>query len=823
MTGTALDYLPVLLGWAVLAPLISFALVVFFGPKMGRHGRLAGYVSIGGILTACVLSFIALGIWLSVEGTGADLLHHGQHDASHAESAHAESEHHGAESQHGTAEHAPARVPRTLFGTWYVLSPPGVPEIGISYYIDCLTVVMFAMVSFIALLIHIYSLGYMAEELADEVVDHEAHTSDGAHVRRRGRFHRFFQYLSLFCFSMLGLVLSGNVAMTFVFWELVGVCSYFLIGFYIERRSANLAANKAFIVNRVGDFGMIVGLMALWGSLGTFNYGDTLDEQGHVVRPGVFSLIRPAEHGHRLWVPDKAVQAAAEEEVAAVVADHLRVHGPNSQALQAARSEVQARTASWRQGPQGRMAYWLLIIAGLGIFCGCVGKSAQFPLHVWLPDAMEGPTPVSALVHSATMVAAGVYLVGRFFPAFVPEVLLVVAVIGAITLFLAATIAITAVDIKRVLAYSTVSQLGYMMLALGTGGWLAGLFHLITHAFFKSLLFMCSGSVIHACHTNDMRRMGGLLKKMPYTGYTMLVGCLAIAGAPFFSGFYSKDYIIAQTIQFGLDNPGWNIFYYAATVGAAITAFYMFRLWFMTFLGKPRDEHVYEHVHESPPTMWVPLVILAVLAVSVAWSVPGVGLSIESLLEQARPAGTEQGVGTGTLLADLTYRSEHLSHQEAIHAQATTVATLAALAGFLLAVVIYAKGWVSAEEVARQFRPIYQLLWHKWWFDELYQAVFVRPVHFVAQLIARFDRVVIDGIIDGSARAVTAFSAWADRVIDRASVDGFVNLLADWVYNLALRLRTVQTGRLRQYVVFIVVGTVALFVLVSFWASASAG
>ncbi len=829
MTGTALDYLPVLLGWAVLVPLISFVLVVLFGPRMGRHGRLAGYVATGAIMISAVLAFVSLFIWLAVEGTGAELLQHGTgHDASHAAAAeHGAGEGAGHGQEHADkAEHGQSHgghKPRVLFGTWYVLSPPGIPEIGISYYIDCLTVVMFAMVTLIATLIHIYSTGYMAEELADEVVDHEAHTADGRHVRRRGRYHRFFQYLSLFCFSMLGLVLSGNVAMTFIFWELVGVCSYFLIGFYIERRSANLAANKAFIVNRVGDFGMIVGLMALWGSLGTFNYGDTLDAQGHVQARGLFSLIRPPEHGHRLHVPDGAVKAAAAEQVAAVVADHLRSEGPSEEALANAKSEVQSRLDQWRQEEPGRGAYWLLVVAGLGIFCGCVGKSAQFPLHVWLPDAMEGPTPVSALVHSATMVAAGVYLVGRFFPAFVPEVLLIVAIIGCITLFMAATIAITAVDIKRVLAYSTVSQLGYMMLALGVGGWLAGLFHLITHAFFKSLLFMCSGSVIHACHTNDMRKMGGLLKKMPYTGYTMLVGCLAIAGAPFFSGFYSKDYIIAQTIQFGLDNPGWNVFYYLATIGASITAFYMFRLWFMTFWGEPRDQHVYEHVHESPPSMWVPLVILSVFAVSVAWSVPGVGLSIESLLEQARPAGTAEGVGVGTLLADLTYRSEHLSHREAIHAQATTVATLAALAGFLLAVVMYAKRWIVAEEVARQFRPLYNFLWHKWWFDELYQAVFVRPVHFVARLVAQFDRTVIDWLIDGSARLVVAVSTWGERVIDRASVDGFFNLLAQWVYDLGLRLRVLQTGRLRQYVVFIVVGTVALFVLVSFWTGSAIG
>jgi len=273
-------------------------------------------------------------------------------------------------------------------------------------------------------------------------------------------------------------------------------------------------------------------------------------------------------------------------------------------------------------------------------------KSAQVPLFVWLPDAMEGPTPVSALVHSATMVAAGVYLVGRFFPVLTPDVLLVIAYTGGVTLFIAATIAVTATDIKRVLAYSTVSQLGYMMLALGVGGWVAGLFHLITHAFFKSLLFLCSGSVIHACHTNDMRKMGGLLKVMPYTGWTMLIGCLAIigAGVPFvlgFSGYYSKDAILAQALLFSRTNPQHSILYVAVAGGAFITAFYMFRLWFMTFAGSPRDQHVFEHAHESPRVMTAPLVALAVFAVVAGWALPG-GLGVESLLEQSRPAGTAE-------------------------------------------------------------------------------------------------------------------------------------------------------------------------------------
>ena len=480
---------------------------------------------------------------------------------------------------------------------------------------------------------------------------------------------------------MLGLVLAGNIAMVFVFWELVGICSYFLIGFYVERKSASTAANKAFIVNRVGDFGMLIGLMALWAGMGTFAFGDYeyTDVNGETRHAtGLFSQVRPAENDHELQTPDGMVKSGAEDEIAdivsmlpsgvsdrqvdAVVAVHVPLWRegkkpakneayekwatsvsdavgelPDDAAEQVIEQTVAGFAPPWdddddalQEGP--KFGYWLLIIAGVGIFCGCVGKSAQFPLHTWLPDAMEGPTPVSALVHSATMVAAGVYLVGRFYPVFAPEVLLVIAIVGCITLFMAATIAITATDIKRVLAYSTVSQLGYMMLALGVGGWLAGMLHLFTHAFFKSLLFMCSGSVIHSVHTNEMPQMGGLLKKMPVTAITMLIGCLAIAGAaiPFvigLSGYYSKDAILEQSFSF-LNTNGTafsGVFFVAAAGGATITAFYMFRLWFLTFLGKPRDEHRYDHAHESPPVMYLPLVLLAVFAIGCAWD-PKVGI-----------------------------------------------------------------------------------------------------------------------------------------------------------------------------------------------------
>ncbi|MEN6557066.1 MAG: proton-conducting transporter membrane subunit, partial [Thermoguttaceae bacterium] len=450
-----------------------------------------------------------------------------------------------------------------------------------------------------------------------------------------------------------------------------------------------------------------------------------------------------------------------------------------------------------------------------------------FPLHVWLPDAMEGPTPVSALIHAATMVAAGVYLVGRFYPIFTPEVLLVIAAIGVITLFMAATIALVATDIKRVLAYSTVSQLGFMMLGLGVGGWLAGMFHLFTHAFFKSLLFLCSGSVIHACDTNEMPQMGGLRKKMPVTAYTMLVGCLAIAGAGIpmvlgLSGFHSKDYIIAQALSFRMQNPVLGgLFYYAALLGAGMTAFYMFRLWFLTFAGQPRDEHVYAHAHESPWVMTLPLVILAIPATIAAWNVPGTHWGLESLLQQARPVGIDAGAAGGQFWPGVLMPVESVAHlNHAISATAECSAFGVALTGFLLAVAFYGLRRWNANDVRRMFSPIYWFLVHKWWFDELYAFLFVRPVLRVSRWVAVLDKRGIDSLVDGSARLVHAV-AIVDDWIDRLLVDALVNALARRTYALGIRLRAIQTGSIRQYVVWLAVGVVGLFVLMSFYWSAT--
>jgi NADH:ubiquinone oxidoreductase subunit 5 (subunit L)/multisubunit Na+/H+ antiporter MnhA subunit len=961
-------FLSTLLGWAVVLPLLSFAVILVFAKSLGRN---AGYVAIAAIGLACLLSFISLFTWLGSNWPPAP--HHDHAAAGHHEAGdHGKGDHHEKEksekSDHKTSadwrapagtsfvahllqaettsgehpEAAPAAGSESTAdessrgpyaGEYYVLGKFGGLRLNISYYIDSLTICMFCMVTLIATLIHIYATGYMHDELHD-ITDHEVTMSDGSELHRPGRYPRFFQYLSLFCFSMLGLVLSGNIAMVFVFWELVGICSYFLIGFYIERKSASNAANKAFIVNRVGDFGMIIGLMAIWSSVGTFSFGhytveDAETGQSYEVVSLFDEVTRTAavdDVGHETLktVPPAGMAIdASPKKVSAIINEHRFPGG-----IDAAKSEIASQSRQWQMDGAG---YWLLVVGGIGIFCGCVGKSAQFPLHVWLPDAMEGPTPVSALVHSATMVAAGVYLAGRFYPFFAPEVLLVIAIVGAITLFLAASIALTATDIKRVLAYSTVSQLGYMMLSIGLGGWAAGMMHLITHAFFKSLLFMCSGSVIHAVHTNDMRYMGGLLKKMPVTAITMLIGCLAIAGVgiPFligFSGYYSKDLILEQGYLFSLQSgsPYALIFFAVAAGGAAMTAFYMFRLWFLTFVGKPRDEKRYEHAHESPPAMYMPLVILSVFAIAVAWdwSLIGYGLfaavffiakgwndgwfksgvssqepgargqgaedphhsplnthhspathdtthhspltthhehhgptltltsgwvltmlavtilagaffqftvgpkiqqipvggnrlgnlTLSQLLEDSRPVGTLGD--TAAAWYAWKWPSELKSHAAEIARPVTLLATGTWLFGITLASLMYFLGYLNPAEVRRQFGPLYNLLWNKWYFDELYDFVFVKPTHVISRFVSGIDKRWIDGLID----LIAAVTVWIGRkwdlIVDRGIVDFAANLLAGWTYSTGLSLKAIQTGRIRQYAMFIVLGAIGVFVFI---------
>lgn len=716
--------------------------------------------------------------------------------------------------------------------------PRGGVALTLGYKIDHLTTIMFLMVTFVATLIHIFSIGYMAEELNETVEDHQVHTARG-HLQRRGRFGRFFMFLSLFCFSMLNLILADNLFQVFVSWELVGICSYLLIGFYYERQSASNAANKAFITNRVGDAGFIIGLLIVWTYIGTFNF----DEIFARVRSPLTDAHGKVQLGQQI-VRGTLMEGGAEPGTRTVqlsgngksggevilfpvkLPDHF--HGVGQDRDTAVAASVTPDRVGF-----GSMPYWLLVVAGLGIFLGCVGKSAQFPLQVWLPDAMEGPTPVSALIHAATMVAAGVYLVGRVYPLFTPEVLLVIAYTGAITLFVAATIAVVMTDIKKVLAYSTVSQLGYMMLALGVGGWVAGLFHLLTHAFFKALLFLGSGSVIYGCHhEQDITKMGGLLKKMPITAYTMLAGVLAIAGTPLFTGWYSKDAIIAQSLGFASVHNDHLLLFILPLLAAGITTFYMFRMWFLTFAGQPRDEHVHEHAHESPYLMTAPLIVLAVCSVAVAWGWPvwdAEASALEHHLHHTQPVSVmaDHGVAFGQELwpghRDALNLNGPRSMAARYHGVAGGLALFAALLGFFFAYVIYIRKVLDPAEAKEQFPGVYAFLTEKWEFDALYSVMLVRPSLVVAGWCRWFDTTVIDGTVNFIGRSAIRVSRW-DGQFDNSIIDGLANLTAKVTQATGGGLRRVQTGYLRSYVLFLVLAAIGLFALLKYFVSlATAG
>jgi NADH-quinone oxidoreductase subunit L len=559
--------------------------------------------------------------------------------------------------------------------------------------------------------------------------------------------------------------------------------------------------------------------------VGTFNFQEVfarlrspaVDSHGTLAIGGQFARLEPQgppdKDGVTLmkWTPQGEPQGSY---AALFPLEKRHFHGIGKGAEQEQEVPVatDARTDDW-----GAIPYWLLVLAGLGVFLGCVGKSAQFPLQVWLPDAMEGPTPVSALIHAATMVAAGVYLVARCFPLFTPEARMVIAYTGAITLFIAATIAVVSTDIKKVLAYSTVSQLGYMMLALGIGGWVAGLLHLLTHAFFKALLFLGSGAVIHGCHhEQDMRKMGGLYPKMPITALTMLVGVLAIAGTPFFSGWYSKDAIIAEALAFGITTPKHCLLLILPLLTAGITCFYMFRMWFMTFTGEPKDHHVYDHAHESPRVMTWPLIVLAAFSLFVAWGWPlwdAEASYLGAVLRSAQPAA---------VAADFAWMHD-AAHTvvPTYHSLAGLLALGAALIGTLFAVLIYYLRRFDPADAMEQFPGVYRLLTNKWYFDEFYSAFLVRPALVAAGWFRWFDTRVIDGAVDGSARTTVRVANGEGR-FDNGIIDGSVNLLADVTYNVGAWLRRAQTGYLRSYILFLVLAAVGLFAALTYFVSLAA-
>jgi NADH-quinone oxidoreductase subunit L len=689
-------------------------------------------------------------------------------------------------------------------------------EVG--YRIDHLSAVLFAMITVIATLIFVFSLGYMDAEAKPEVTDHTLHGPGGHGVTRRGRLGRFFLYLLLFTFAMLNLVLADNLFQVFVSWELVGVCSYFLIGFYHERPAAGLAATKAFLFNRVGDVGFLAAIMIAWTYAGTLNIADLgqrlrspeRDAHGPLELGGRFVRVEPAgppeASGPRTFdLP--AIDAPPGSYLALFplprLVDHF--HG-----LGFAKTNDQAFDAfpAPGLGEYNAMPYGLFVALGLGLFLGCVGKSAQFPLHAWLPDAMEGPTPVSALIHAATMVAAGVYLVGRCFALFAPEALVVVAYVGGGTALMAATMAVVATDIKRVLAYSTVSQLGFMMLALGVGGWAAGLFHLVTHAFFKALLFLGAGSVIHGCHEEqDLLKMGGLRRKMPLTAYTMLLGVLAIIGVPLFSGWYSKDAIAAAAFGYAALHPEHWLLAALPVAAAFLTAFYMPRLWLLAFAGRPRDEHAHAGAHESPAVMTLPLIILAVGSVVVGWGLPPWDAHaswLEHALDHARPAAVETEFGAESVEALV---------QSGMAGRMLMVATVL---GAGLALAIYVGRVIDPAAVSRRLAPVTAFLDHRWYLDALYQVLLYRPALALAAAARAFDKPMPDARVT----AGDPFAASEVPDVSGGAGDGAVPSLdgaADAAGRAALAaggtLRAAQTGSLRGYVLVLALTALAIFAI----------
>ena len=555
---------------------------------------------------------------------------------------------------------------------WIVI---GETELRLGIYVDGLTSIMLLVVTSVSLLVQIYSTAYL-------------HGDPG--------YSRFYAFMSLFTASMLGLVLADNLLMVFFFWELVGVCSYLLIGFWFQKPEAAAAAKKAFVVTRFGDLGFLMAILLIFSRTHTLDF----QELFHIVE------------------------------------------GPERAAIFG-----------------GGLLTWVAI----GIFSGAVGKSAQFPLHTWLPDAMEGPTPVSALIHAATMVAAGVYLVARSFPLFehAPEALTTVAIIGTITAFIAASMGLVMHDFKRILAYSTISQLGYMMMGLGVGSVVAGIFHLFNHAFFKAMMFLCAGSAHHAAHTYDIRKMGGLRRYMPITYWTMMIGSLSIAGIFPLSGFWSKDEILGEAL-----GQGYPIIYVFGLITAFMTAFYMFRLNFVAFHGEFRggepaegehgSGHHGEHsLHESPAAMTVPLMILAV---------PSVVSGFANLNgDFARFLG-ESGVIK-------------------LHWDVIFTSSAVALLGILTAYLSYVAKVIPVDAIARTLPHIHGFLLNKYAMDDFYGFIVEKVFLGISRLAHLFDQYIVDGIVDGVATLVTSFGG---------------------------QVRQLQSGQVQGYALVIFVGVIAI-------------
>jgi len=590
---------------------------------------------------------------------------------------------------------------RTIDQTLYTWIASGDLNIALAFRVDPLSAVMILVITGIGSLIHIYSTAYMHDEVDSE-------------------FARYFSYLNLFAAFMLVLVLGANFPLLFVGWEGVGLCSYLLIGFWYKKKSANDAGKKAFVVNRIGDYAFILGMLALFAKFGTLDFRS--------IASAVAVLPVETEFG-------------------------------------------------------------ILSLAALLLFIGATGKSAQIPLYTWLPDAMEGPTPVSALIHAATMVTAGVYMIGRNAVLFshAPETMMIVAVIGALTALMAGTIGLVQNDIKRVLAYSTVSQLGYMFLAMGVGAFGAGIFHLYTHAFFKALLFLGSGAVIHALHgEQDIRNMGGLKKELPLTYWTFLIGAIAIAGVFPLSGFFSKDEILFETFI-----EGHTLLWVIGALTALLTATYMFRLVFLTFHGERRHDapvaadahsapshphtvapshHERQHLHDAPPAMAIALIVLAIGSFAAGWiGIPhalGGRNELGSWLEPAFSAPAGAGEGAAAEAAAVAEGAAAEGEHTALELTLMGVSLTIALAGIAFAWFVWIRRRRVADNMAREFPGLHRLLLNKYYVDELYDATVVQPIKAASTegLWRWFDVKVIDGAVNGSASIVEGSAAMLRRL-----------------------------------------------------------
>lgn len=662
--------------YIVLLPFLAFLVQVSIGKRLPRHGDFVPVLCVFGSF------LLALPIFIELVTKG---------------------------SVHDTFQYTWIALPGAEAGLNKAVT------IVIGTLVNNLTAIMLCMVTLCASLIHLFSTGYMHGE---------------------ERYHLFFAYIALFTAGMLGLVVSDNLLTFFICWEIMGVCSYSLIGFYYKKPSANAASMKAFLTTRIGDTCFFLGIAGLYYMFGTSNFTE------------IYKNVHNPEFHHATLL--------------------------------------------------GMPAYAFI---GFMLMMGTIGKSAQLPLHIWLPDAMEGPTPVSALIHAATMVAAGVFLLIRMFPLLdAAEVVLpIVAYVGAITAFFAATIALVQVDIKKVLAYSTISQLGYMVLGVGVGAFAPGFMHLVTHACFKACLFLASGSVIHSVHTQDMREMGGLRSKMPITFATMLIATLAISGVPGFSGFVSKDRILGGTLAYSMENPAHFILPILGFATAGLTAFYMFRLMFLTFFGHARDEHKHHHAHEQPFTMTIPLMVLAALSFAIVFAGPTGIESIDHVMPtkwfDTALEGAQHEMGI----------HEHGNHEihHAAHHQALIISLIVAFTGIFLSAITYWKRIINPDLVKKLTGPVHYVLFNKYFFDEFYIGILIKKVlvGFNA-FLAKFDDMVVDRVlVDGWKDIVLVVKSiigkFDDIVVDRICVDGPGHLtsVGGWT------IRQLQTGRVQQYLI----------------------